>query len=594
LGDAKVTVSQPSGKTTVIGSTGKSGADGNIFGGGRNFLHENYTAGRVEGNIDIAMTGGTLLGNVYGGGRMGITGVDANGDNITANPADHGNVTIDIQGGTVGNARYLNLTNTPDLYTNDAHKDTLVYTGHVFGGGKGIEVSTPGIDAYKLARVKNTEVKISETDATNNPTRILGHVYGGGELANVGWVTEPGTNYVATTGGLAKVDISGGRVGWEQIGQPQASIVGGNVYGGGLGLAGGKDVLPFANVDTTRVAINGTAYITGSVFGGADNGHVWRNTSINMTGGTVGQRNTLAELTVDVNEQPTTHIYTGSVLAGGRGTTQDALGHFHDTTGIVFGNATDSITGGVVRHAVYGGGGLSHVGTFTRDASTNDITFTSGGKCTVYVAGDAHIGPTVEDFTALTEDDNDKKNTFFNMLGGNAGWVFGAGCGLADNPDLTFNDSTLVTIGGSAQVTGSVFGGGENGHVKTNSRVLVSGGTIGGIPLHGTGSVTVSGGAFDEVIFNATKDELAEDEFGAGPRVLRGFVYGGGKGNDFVSIGVYDPHAGQVYGNSKVEINNGTIYSRVFGGGLLASVGTFNYAASNTDSIVGVDDEYLC
>jgi len=593
LGDVEVTIGKGDEFTVgeapnaitytypVIGSTGTSGADGNLFGGGRNFLRENVEAGRVQGNIDIEMDGGVFLGSIYGGGRQGLTGVDASGNNITDDPTLHGNVTIDISGGTVGNRSHV-LTHTASSI------------GDVFGGGKGHDTNA------NLGRVKNTEVKISETDATNNPTRILGNVYGGGELANVGWVTEPGTNYVATTGGLAKIEISGGQVGIEQIGTAQASIVGGNVFGGGYGLAGGKDQLPFANVDTTHVKITSNAYIIGSVFGGADNGHVWRNTSIEMDGGTVGQKNTLAELTVDANEQPTTdHIYTGSVLAGGRGITPEATSPaivYNDTTGIVFGNATDSITGGVVRHAVYGGGGLSHVGTFTRDASTNDITFTSGGKCTVYVAGDAHIGPTVEDFTALAGNDNAKKNTFFNMLGGNAGWVFGAGCGLAGHPDLTFCDSTLVTISGSAQVTGAAFGGGENGHVLDSTHIVISGGTIGGIPLHGTGLVNGTGD-FTGVSFTATTNELTEDIYGSGPRVFRGNVYGGGKGNDSipgVSPFRYSYTAGRVYGNSKVEITGGTIYNRVFGGGLLASVGTFRYKpipntnpVQYTDSITG-------
>jgi hypothetical protein len=583
LGDVEVTIGEGDEFTVgeapnaitytypVIGSTGTSGADGNLFGGGRNFLRENVEAGRVQGNINIDMDGGVFLGSIYGGGRQGLTGVDASGNNITDDPMLHGNVTIDISGGTVGNRSHV-LTHTASSI------------GDVFGGGKGHDTNA------NLGRVKNTEVNIS------GEAKVLRNVYGGGELANVGWVTNPGgTAFDSEEGGLAKIEISGGQVGIEQIGTAQASIVGGNVFGGGYGMAGGKDKLPFANVDTTYVNIKGSAYITGSVFGGADNGHVWRNTSIVMEGGTVGQKNTLAELTVDANEQPTTdHIYTGSVLAGGRGITPEATSPaivYNDTTGIVFGNATVSVTGGVVRHAVYGGGGLSHVGTFERNAAGAFTSFTKG-KCTVTVAGTAHIGPTKEDLDALAGDDNAKKNTFFNMLGGNAGWVFGAGCGLAGHPDLTFCDSTLVTISGSAQVTGAAFGGGENGHVLDSTHIVISGGTIGGIPLHGTGSVTVSGGAFDEVSFNATTDELTEDIYGSGPRVFRGNVYGGGKGNDTIADPsdklVYAPHSGQVYGKSKVEITGGTIYNRVFGGGLLASVGTFEYDTHTPDSIVGV------
>ena len=488
LGDTKVTISQDEGKATVIGSSGKSGYDGNVFGGGRNFFGENKEAGNVNGNTTIDMSDGIAMGCVYGGGRSGSV-------------------------------------------------------------------------------VKSTHV-----------------------------------------------NISGGQVGTEQIGENQMTITNGNVYGGGLGVAGGKNngnAHEFANVDSTYVNLSDNAYIVGSVFGGGDNGHVLKSTVINMTGGTVGQKNVLSEFITDSLECPAYgHIYTGSVLAGGRGTSTDNTGQYNDTTGIVFGNTNVSISGGTVRHAVYGGGGLSHVGTFTRDASTGEITFTNGGKCTVSVTGGL-IGPKKEDLTDPTKEEfeaffgpdtyseatkHQYADTAFQYLGGNAGWVFGAGCGLVGSgmDRLTFNDSTFVTIGGTAQVTGSVYGGGENGHVKNNTRVVVSGGTIGGVPLH-AGSYTVPAGAGEyagvSVTLDAKDSETREDVYGAGRYVFRGNVYGGGKGTDLTDQGKYSMTAGRVYGNTKVVVSDGTIYNRVYGGGSLASVGKFTYHGGTVPSSLPLTDQ---
>ena len=63
----------------LIGTNGTTEDDGDIFGGGRNYHKMNYTAGRVGGNTIIDMTGGQIFGNIYGGGRFGMTGVDIEG-----------------------------------------------------------------------------------------------------------------------------------------------------------------------------------------------------------------------------------------------------------------------------------------------------------------------------------------------------------------------------------------------------------------------------------------------------------------------------------------------------------------------------------
>ena len=471
--------------------------------------------------------------------------------------------------------------------------------GSIFGGGEAAQVT--GNDTVLIHGTKNDT--------------IVGSVYGGGEGAAA---TVTGYTYVSVSSGIVEmnvygggmdasvehntyVSISGGQIGLEQDGQE--TVVGGNVYGGGLGRPGGIAAFYYGNVDSTRVDISDSAYIIGSVFGGGDDGHVLGSTNIVMTGGIVGKPMTVAEYITDSLEHASTHIYTGSVLAGGRGL-GTVNGEFHDTTGRVFGNAHVTISGGVVRHAVYGGGGLSSIGTYITDASGKIIEFIKDkngkdtGKTYVTINGDAVIGPSRKDMESLSQADRDM---VFKYLGDNEGWVFGAGCGLAGGSDqfyhkLTFNDSAFVQVYGDAEIVGAVYGGGENGHVLRYTDVNISGGTIGGFPMHDGG--TIPSGIYKDLVANLDPEdsEIYEDEYGTGHNIYRGEVYGGGKGTDTITNGVdrgkYSITAGRVYGNTNVTISDSAlIYHRVYGGGSMASVGDFEYYDTYPSTSIALGDK---
>ena len=468
---------------------------------------------------------------------------------------------VRVGGNIYGGGEAAAVSGNDTVLIHGTDNDSII--GSVFGGGEG---ATANVTGYTFVSVSKGKVQ------TN--------VYGGGEQ---GSVTQN-----------AHVSISGGKIGYEQDGQ--ATVVGGIVFGGGHGTAGGKDALNKGNVANTRVEISDDAYIVNAVFGGGDNGHVLGNTNIVMTGGVVGKKITLAELITDSLEHAQTHIYTGSIMGGGRGVEKDAYNKYNDTTGRVFGNTYVTIKGGTVRHGVYGGGGLSSIGTYS--IVNNIPSFTAGtGNCYVTIDSCALIGPTKKDLTEPTAAEltaaglstqQQYADTAFKYLGGNAGWVFGSGCGLAgvNYSHLTANDSSFVNIRGNAQVVGSVYGGGENGHVMGSTVVNVTGGIVGGLPLHGE--------EFDlhtldsknqyyhsselKVRLTAKESEIREDEYGAGRHVFRGNVYGGGKGTDFTDEDKYSMTAGRVFGNTNVLISDSAlIYNRVYGGGSLASVGTFTY-----------------
>ena len=676
LGSARVEVKKgenTKNKIPVIGTKGTTSWDGNIFGGGRNYLASNTAAGRVGGNITVKMSDGMLYGSVFGGGRLGGTGVGIDGVNDDiVNVNDRGFITVDISGGQIGR------NETGHEYNYNAT------SGHVFGGGKGIvdndkpkwpdmglaigtkviirgdntrifgsvygggenasvmqndsvfiqggeigkQYGTPGNSNYAQkgsvfgggrGTESDSKVNIYHIPAYNMAGRCLGNtyvkiengtihnnVYGGGELASVGDTTN--TNYTNTSHkGLAHVVVSGGHIGTESVTQTADNE--GNVYGGGLGMAG-RDEQHFSNVDRTLVEFKPGAYVTSSVFGGSQNGHVLGDANVVVSGGIVGRRLTADERYVD-DKNAHVAVYTGNVYGGGRGATpvNNAGTEYSAKAGRVYGNTNVTVSGGNVRHNVYGGGSLASVGTFTTNAAGVITDCQDGtGVAAVRISGDALIGPMLNDLIKDADGNACSQqviDTAFKYLGGNEGCVYGSSRGLKESiyDNLAFTDSTSVIVEGNANVVSGVFGGGENGHVHHCASVVINGGIIGAVPLHGdTISVEpyytqyhIEEGPYAgvDVRLKSKDAELYEDQYGSGRRVFRGSVFGGGRGSDAIidltttpPTVSFNPKAGRVYGNTNVEITGGKIYSHVYGGGTLASVGDYNYDSTVTDSIV--------
>lgn len=569
--------------------------------------------GAVSGTTSITVGGTTHIhGNVYGGG-------DESKVNTNAGVTVQESATID---------------------------------GNVFGAGKGSE------NDRDMARVSgNTSVNMSGN------THVKQNVYGGGEMATVGDYTYSSSGHVVTgrtvggtSGGTTTVNISGGTVGEEaSIGTSGQVAAGthrseghtlghkGHVFGGGLGMAG-DSYADYAFVDSASVIING-AYVVGSVFGGGENGHVLHGTSVDMRSGTVGQKLALKERKIDANGAPVYHVFFGNIYGGGRGIDTYG-GHYTMTEGRVYGNTHVTISGGTVRHAVYGGGSLASVGTYNLVDANECITdpgdagydpdcepdwkhyYVKGtGDATITMTG-GRIGPKTDD---LIKDDNGNylvdlsdgdalaasgfasgqawMDTNFRYLGANEGSIYGSGRGMSsteqDNVEyieLAFAQNTTVTVSGG-EVIGSVFGGGENGHVKFNTNVTISGtAKIGGIPLHRhhdshandyditeNGFWAGDGGKEIKVGVSATDDEQNESDQGNGKLIFRGNVYGGGRGVDHSTTAanteeVFSTTAGRVYGNTNLTVSGGEVYHNIFGGGSMASVGTYNMSGSGASA----------
>ena len=263
LGDAVTTINQSSTEhPTVIGVTGESGYDGNVFGGGQGSTSA-LTAGVVGGNVDLKIQNGQLYGSVYGGGRLASVGTyftDPNDSNYgslwTTEPEKHGNISVSLTGGTVTqNVFGGGMGTTDDKFgtaaglgvsrnvTVDLNKDVpddakgCVVDGSIFGCNN-LNSSPKGHVKVHVHATQNAGAS-QINDKVSDRYDVLA-VYGGGNMA----AYEP----VDLTTGKTEVIIDG--CGLTSIRQ---------VYGGGNA----------ASTPATDVTVNGT-YEIFELFGGGN------------------------------------------------------------------------------------------------------------------------------------------------------------------------------------------------------------------------------------------------------------------------------------------------------------------------------------
>ena len=547
----------------IVGDTLNNTVDGCVFGGGLgldahinsntfvtvdgglvvNNVYGGGNEGLVEGKATVNIHGGQVgdkhddvnpsKGNVYGGGK----GLAAAGGNTYVNEAEVNIVGSYVMGSVFGGGENGHvLTNTVvnvnggqvggyqgDIYGEGEHADCAnPYHGSVYGGGSGLNLDSNG----NMVGVDPEDgwVKGNSTVNIVSGAHILRNVYGGSNVASVGLTAGTETidekTYLIPVPytGLATVNISGGIIGTDGEDDIYNGIVASNgmVFGSSHGKAVIGD-LNYAHVNSTHVTISAGADIRGSVFGGGDDGFVLDSTFVEIMDGTIGTPLTAEECVTD-DFGSGAIIYRGNVYGGGRGIDPEN-GQISTIAGFVKKNTRVMMTGGLVRHNVYGGGSLACVGFKDRPET---------GIATVYING-GQVGST----------------------GLNNGRVFGSGRGMPATPgddelmkyaSLAFTNNTYVTVEGTAKVMGSVYGGGENGHVAKKTTVTVDGvATIGSEKMY----------------------------------PFTGNVFGGGRGVDRygTSLTDFSRTAGKVYEQTEVNINGGQVYHAVYGGGTMASVG---------------------
>jgi len=480
-----------------------------------------------------------IKGSVYGGGENGHT---------------YQNTVVDIHSGMIG----IVEIGLPD-------SERYTSRGNIYGGGCGTDTyDVSGKTYYNL----NAGIVLGTTTVNIDGGHIARNVYGAGSMGSVGTFTldDDNTNNIldgkpveSKNGtGVCNVNISGG-----MIGNPGAKMhyddsqTGpddfGHVFGAGRGET--RDSTDYVNlnivgyVKETHVTISNKAFITGSVYGGSESGHVLKDTYVTIQGGQIGcgegetgpytdwTATSLKETAhwpysgsyspydkysgdtgYDLDaakggskKATNGHTFNGNVFGGGSGYYPYAPGKWVRSAGLVEGNTNVTITGGHILSNVYGGN--EHTDVY--------------GKCTVTMTGGTVGVPMTY---------TDKRN---HPVTGN---LFGAGKG---DKRVLFNTwtnvkETEVNVSGGT-IYGGVFGGGEDGHVLGNAKTTIK-------ETDPTNMPTIIG----------TLGTTGYD----------GNVYGGGRGS-YTAL-----TAGVVCGNTEVNIEGGLMMGSVYGGGRLASVGT--------------------
>ena len=633
----------------IIGTWGTSYVDGNVFGGGRGFGGDAYTAGNVAGSIKMEIKGGTMLGSIYGGGRLASVG--------------YGLYKVDESGyGLLRSDNMLDNGTETTFFTTDGlnklgrgHIDITISGGII---GNNLE--------YIVPKEGNIPSGLSSDYSSWEPTD---------------WDTWLEHNHISKT----LFDTSTGRL---------MHTKGGNVFTGGMGRReklDGVTPIPYdasdpatinwhklGNAKTTKVTISGTAWIKSNVYGGGELGAVRSyyegelsnptkteggNTEVIINGGTIGSMigPNITGGTKDVSSTSGDGRYTfGSVYGGGYGTEKDLTDPYtrdmETFAALILDGTKVTMNGGTVLGSVFGGGELACV----------------GGSSTVEIKGGT-VGV-----------NEVRSSDGYVLFGGSSmGNVYGGGSGSlnAVNAGLVRNNTT-VNVSGSSKIYHNIYGGGAYGSVgwftfndgvptacsegTGTANVTVSGGQIGingyengmvfgssrgdvakpvgnpatdpndklawvrethvvigeAVETSGTGATgdvsepkimgTVYGSGENGHVFTDTQIDVLSGTIGivSGSDIKvtnednttttysgaaypnRGNVYGGGCGTDMYdsngdgTIDTFNPSAGIVLGNATVNINGGTVVRNVYGAGAMGSVGkTVTTTANNVTTM---------
>ena len=540
---------------------------GNFYGGG--------SLGKVTHDVKSTLTNCTVEGNVFGAGySASLPPVEVMNNSFQTAPHYDKNLGVYQEAElpttvsyTWEHAATVNSTETAINTT-----DHILYTTE---------------DLTSLGKVEgNVILNIDgNTTLTNGKRMSVSHsVYGGGEESNVSGNTE-----VNITGGTITQNVFGGGKGDADEFMCSKAMVGVNDAGKC------EDPGSEANKDKgTKVTIS-NGIVNGNVYGGGEVGRVEWNTQVKIGVGT--------------GDGPFAPEINGSVFGAGKGKETHGYAALvrGNSSVTIQGNAKvrDNVYGGGEQATV----GRYWVKGIPTDLCPNDPNETvvptapstlpdempyktrRGGKCTVIVQGSAQVGPNGgatetqghvfgagKGVTPNYNNTQGNVNRSKRMVDYNSEkhtgtpgttWDYAEAYTEAQIADTNFKKyvweyfaaenkyfeflqtlalvtGTDVTIGGTAKVKGSVFGGSESGYVQDDTDVKVNGGTIGTTDL---------GGAY------------------------YGNVYGGGKG-DAEHMGTNNKYvaAGLVKGNTNVSISGSpTIIHNVYGGGAYGSVGTFTY-----------------
>lgn len=532
-----------------------------------------------QAKTHIQISGGSILGSVYGAGNSNGAG------NLTNGKIALSKITIDMNGGSVTKSIYGG-SNTKGTVYGDVFINAI--NGNIgesiYGGGKGGYTSSSDEGTYVA---NNVDVKVG-SENTNSLT-IHGNVYGGSAFGTVNAIdqttdtSEYGT-FVTVNNGVINGSIFGGGQGDTTytprvVGPIKVTINGGdmtNVFGGN-DQAGSHTVL-------NEVYLKGGT--VNSVYGGGNkssvtNTHVYEQGAIvtNLYGGS-NTSGSVTTTTVAVSSGTVGNVYGGNNEGGSCGTTNVTIAGSATISSAVYGGgnqvdtATTNITltssSGIIPN-VYGGGNNASVTSSNIIQEGTNVTNIFGGSNSDGSVASSSITCTSGTTTNIYGGNNAGGNTIVSNIkfnGGLATNIYGGG-----NQATSGTSNISVSSGTST----NIYGGGNNAGLTTSS-VNVTGGSISGNVYGGSnnsGSVTTtnvtvnsSSGTINAIFGGGNNAEVGNTNVIVDNGRI-GNIYGGG-------------NLAEVTGNTKVDLNGGTITTNIYGGG--------NYGVVKGSSTVTITD----
>ena len=566
---------------------------GDVYGGTTTSGDASYNAVTINSGTVSSNTYGK--GNVYGGnsyyGNASYNAVTVNGGTVTGNTYSNGNVyggntssgeatynTVTITGGTIsrvygGNSNLNATNNTVTVQGGTVGSVTGAYSSKEANNNTvNVSKGTVGTSAgsYAVVGAANDGTSSGDPVSSGNHVNVTGTAQVTGLVigARDAYYAAVITDNTVTIDGSAVVtgDVFGG-YGWHKDKTQNrvyvnSGTVTGNVYGVELNSSYSSDT---GNATSNEVHISGGA-VSGSIYGGAVKGKVSGNANSNRV-----------------------EITGGEVKASGAGSGDTVYGGYSET-GHANSNKVQVSGESIVKLTVYGGVTKYTEGT----ANENAVT----------VSGNANLPSGI---TAGWSPNKDAENNTVTIEGGTVqGYINGGvATGAADNNHIIVNDGTVGSMqggsggssatgntveinGGTVTDTNTIFGGNSNAGTVTGNTVTVNKGTVntiyGGYSNSGTvtnNTVTISDGSINGRVYggsNGTGDTNGNKVSITGG-ALSSTVYGGYGYNGVVTGNTVTMTAGQVnsfvYGgvsetkaasSNNVKVSGGKVSGGVIGG----------------------------
>ncbi len=432
-----------------------------VFGAGYDTFYKAVYASMLNGgSIKVTVEGQPIVGYVYGGGYRGTIGTQTS-------PID--SITIDIRGGTILN----------DVF--GGGRGGLDKVCHNVDGTRNWGDSYEDSTGYSVVYCRDISISVSDGAI------VKGNIYGGGEsvpyITTYDGITGLSGNYNGSTNICVASVIA------DSTTINVNGIVEGSVFGAGKGVdPNEKDEYnrhPSAYISAMdgNGDIKRIVWLTGSGSGTTVSSSVNHNNyasvdsnvTINMQGGTVqgsvyggGSLGKVYGASNNIRIEMTDGIIQGSVYGGGMGSSNNVNAGLVDIKGISI-----ELKGGNIQRSVYGGGELAQ--TYTTSAI--DIRI-SGCEIASNVFGGG-LGSSGNLST--------KSNRRITLQSGSVmGSLFGSSSLGDDGISGQRYDSTVTIYGGS--VEGSVYGGGFKGVMYGNTSIAIYGGSV-AYSVYGGGDV---------------------------------------------------------------------------------------------------------